>query len=113
MTKKETIDYFISWARKMPYTEEDYSKKKAAIKIAVDCLIEANSSAPCCFDMNDKCKILKERECSGCSFRRTYKEYMEDQERHNKRLIQKGYIVSEVMRNDVKIKTVHKKQAKF
>lgn len=71
-------------------SEYDIPKKEAldfAIKVVEK---EINQSEPCFFDDKFKCKILIERDCHNCSFRRTEKEWRSDQDIAKKRLKKLG-----------------------
>ena len=74
-------------------SEYDIPKKEAldfAIKVVEK---EINEGEPCFFDAGFKCKILIERDCHNCSFRRTKEEWEKDQKRAKKRLVQLGVTV--------------------
>lgn len=51
---------------------------------------DINNSEPCVFDLKENCKILIERNCHNCSFRRTEKEWRSDQDIAKKRLEKLG-----------------------
>jgi len=71
--------------------------KKEALDFAIKAVEkEINQSEPCFFDDKFKCKILIERNCHNCSFRRTKEEWEKDQKRAKKRLEQLGLTVQKV-----------------
>lgn len=51
---------------------------------------DINNSEPCVFDLGENCKILTDRICTNCSFKRTKKEYENEQNKAKKRLKKLG-----------------------
>lgn len=51
---------------------------------------DINNSEPCVFDLKENCKILTDRMCTNCSFKRTKKEYENEQNKAKKRLKKLG-----------------------
>lgn len=53
--------------------------------------LEGKKIESCVFDEGNRCIALKRRECDGCSFRKTHREYMDGEKRRKGRLNNETY----------------------